>query len=244
MSIVKVNDIDMYYEIHGEGEPLVLIAGLGIDISMWGTAHEIYKKYKVIMFDNRGVGRTDKPEGPYSIELMADDTVGLMNKLGIKRAHIMGVSMGGCIAQTIAIKYPERVNGLMLHVTYPKSPHYDPQVAVMFEQLRAMVKQPGFLDNLGTYPPTVDSFIRQFDAILEFDCLKQLNKIRAPTIIINGKNDVSNPIKNGEELESGIKDSRLILVNGDHLVLGTNPELVVAPVLEFLKEVDAKSAGE
>ncbi len=242
MSIVKVDDINMYYEIHGEGEPLVLIAGLGMDLSIWGTAQEISRKYNVIMFDNRGAGRTDKPDGPYSIELMADDAVGLMDKLGIKRAHIMGCSMGGAIAQTIAAKHPERVNGLILHVTYPKSPDKDdPQVAAMFNQLRAQAKQPGFVDNLGKYPPTVDSFILQFDALLDFEGIEQLNKIEAPTIIVNGKNDISNPLKNGKELESGITNSRLIFVDGDHFVLGTSPESVINPVLEFLEEVNIKS---
>ena len=242
MPIAKVNDINMYYEIHGEGKPLVLIAGLGMDLSMWGTAHEISRKYKVIMFDNRGAGRTDKPDNSYSMGMMAEDTVGLMDALGIKRAHIMGGSMGGAIAQTIAAKYPERVDGLILHVTYPKSPDKDdPEVAAMFDQLRAQAKQPGFMDTLGKYPPTVDSFTGQFDALREFDGTEQLNKIKAPTIIVNGKNDISNPLKNGKELESGITNSRLIFVDGDHFVLGTNPESVINPVLEFLEEVDAKS---
>lgn len=243
MPNVKVNDIGIYYEIYGEGEPLILIGGLGSDITAWSAVSKIFRKYKVVMFDNRGAGRTDKPNAPYSIEMMADDTLGLMDVLGIKSAHILGVSMGGCIAQTIAAKYPERVNSLILNVSYPKSPHKDDsQVAVIFEQLRTQVKQPGFLDNLSKYPPTINSFIRQFDAILEFDGTKQLNKIKAPTIIVNGKNDISNPIKNGEELESGIKGSKLILVDADHFVLFTNPELVTNPILEFLEEMDIKSA--
>jgi pimeloyl-ACP methyl ester carboxylesterase len=242
MPKVKIGDINMYYETRGDGKPLILIAGLGMDLSMWSTESEISKKYKVIMLDNRGAGRTDKPDTPYSIEMMAEDTIGFMDKLGIKHAHIMGCSMGGAIAQTIAAKHPERVNGLILHVTYPKSPDKDdPQVAAMFEQLHAQAKQPGFMDTLGKYPPTIDSFIRQFDALVEFDGTEQLSKIEAPTIIVNGKNDISNPIKNGEELESGINNSKLILVDGDHFVLGTNPESVINHVLDFLEEIGAKS---
>ncbi len=85
MPYVKVNDIQMYYEIHGDGEPLVLIVGLGTDISEWdGIIRWLAKKYKVLAFDNRGAGRTDKPDRPYSIEMMAHDTAGLMQTLGIK----------------------------------------------------------------------------------------------------------------------------------------------------------------
>ena len=95
MPYVKVNDIHMYYEIHGDGEPLLLIVGLATDISEWdGIIHWLAKKYQVLAFDNRGAGRTDKPDTHYSIEMMADDTVGLMQTLGMEQAHILGISMG------------------------------------------------------------------------------------------------------------------------------------------------------
>ena len=95
MPYEKVNDIQMYYEIHGDGEPLVLIVGLGTDITEWeGIIHWLAQKYKVFAFDNRGAGRTDKPETHYSIEMMAEDTARLMQALGIQQAHILGISMG------------------------------------------------------------------------------------------------------------------------------------------------------
>ncbi len=127
MPIVKVNDINMYYEIHGEGEPLVNIQGWGVEITSAKfnapqIIGEFAKHYRVIAFDNRGVGRTDKPDVPYSIEMMAEDTIGLMNALGIERAHIVGGSLGGCVAQVIAAKYPERVNGLVLHGAWTRMP--------------------------------------------------------------------------------------------------------------------------
>lgn len=107
MAKIKVNDIDMYYEIHGEGEPLVLIEGLGYSTWMWcKQVEELSKKFKVIIFDNRGVGETDKPDMEYSIEMFADDLADLLSKLEIKKAHILGVSMGGFVAQEFAIKYP------------------------------------------------------------------------------------------------------------------------------------------
>src|SRR5712692_10433966 len=122
MPTIKVNDIHMYYEIHGEGEPLVLIVGLGTDISEWdGIIRWLAKKYRVLAFDNRGAGRTDKPDMPYSIEMMADDTEGLMNALAMQRAHILGISMGGRTALALALRHPQRVKRLVLVSTSAKS---------------------------------------------------------------------------------------------------------------------------
>lgn len=105
----------MYYEIHGEGLPLILINGLGSDTIGWMfQVSEFANKYKVINFDNRGVGQTDSPDIPYSAQMMADDTVCLMEALNIDIAHVLGYSLGGFIAQELAIKYPHKVRSLIL----------------------------------------------------------------------------------------------------------------------------------
>ncbi|TET86915.1 MAG: alpha/beta fold hydrolase, partial [Desulfobacteraceae bacterium] len=115
MPKIKVQDIDLYYEIHGEGYPMVLIRGLGSNADHWYTQTPVFSsRYRVVSFDNRGIGRSDKPNEPYTISMMADDTVGLMDALGILRAHILSLSMGGMIAQEIALKYPEKVESLVL----------------------------------------------------------------------------------------------------------------------------------
>jgi 3-oxoadipate enol-lactonase len=122
MPYVQVNDIQMYYEIHGDGEPLVLIVGLGTDISEWdGIIRWLAQTYKVLAFDNRGAGRTDKPDTRYSIEMMAHDTAGLMQTLGIQQAHILGISMGGRIALALSLRYPESVKKLVLVSTSIKA---------------------------------------------------------------------------------------------------------------------------
>ncbi len=109
MPTVRVNDIDMYYEIHGEGEPVVLIAGLNSDHALYREIiPRLAESYKVVAFDNRGVGQTDKPDIPYSIEMMAEDTAGLLNALGIEQAHLLGTSMGGRIATALALRYPSK----------------------------------------------------------------------------------------------------------------------------------------
>src|SRR5438876_952183 len=122
MPYVEVNYIQMYYEIHGDGEPLVLIVGLGTDISEWdGIIRWLAKIYKVLAFDNRGAGRTDKPDTHYSIEMMADDTAGFMQTLGIQQAHILGISMGGRIALALALQHPKRIKKLVLVSTSARS---------------------------------------------------------------------------------------------------------------------------
>jgi 3-oxoadipate enol-lactonase len=119
MPFANIKGININYKVTGQGEPLVMIMGLGTDQVGWMSQVPFFKKYyQVVTFDNRGVGKSDKPAGPYTTEMMADDTIGLMDSLGIKKANILGVSMGGMIAQEIAINYPERVLKLVLGCTY------------------------------------------------------------------------------------------------------------------------------
>ena len=121
MGTVKVASIDVYYEEHGSGDPLLLIMGLAADSVAWMfQVPDFAKRYRTITFDNRGVGRSSKPAGPYTIHQMADDAAGLLDALRIPRAHVLGVSMGGMIAQELALRHPEKVRGLVLGCTYPE----------------------------------------------------------------------------------------------------------------------------
>ncbi len=121
MSTATVKDVDLYYEEHGCGDPLLLIMGLAADSTAWMFQVPAFaERYRTIVFDNRGVGRSAKPPGPYSIHQMADDAAGLLDVLGIARAHVVGVSMGGMIAQELTLRHPERVRALVLACTYPE----------------------------------------------------------------------------------------------------------------------------
>lgn len=121
MSVAKVGSVELYYEEHGSGDPLLLIMGLAADSQAWMfQIPDFAKEYRVIAFDNRGVGRSSKPAGPYSIHEMADETAGLLDVLEIDRAHVVGVSMGGMIAQELVLRHPQRVRALVLACTYPE----------------------------------------------------------------------------------------------------------------------------
>ena len=143
MPKIHANDIDIYYEITGSGEPLVLIAGLGYDMWMWHKMIPgLAEHFQVIAFDNRGVGQTDKPVGPYSAKLLADDTAGLIEALGLQRAAVLGHSMGGFVAQSLALGQPDLLDKLILSATNFGGPRHIPVTPQAMAVLMDMTGDP------------------------------------------------------------------------------------------------------
>ncbi len=130
MPKAQSNGIELYYEIHGAGQPLVLISGLGYPLWQWHKMVPfLAEHFQVITFDNRGVGQSDKPAGPYTAQMLAADTAGLLDALGIEKAIIAGHSMGGFIAQAMALDFPQKVAKLILCSTNFGGPHHVPVTA-------------------------------------------------------------------------------------------------------------------
>jgi pimeloyl-ACP methyl ester carboxylesterase len=211
MPMVKVNDINMYYEIQGKGEPLVLIVGFSTDISEWRPIIDwLSKKYQVAAFDNRGAGRSDKPDIPYSIEMMADDTAGLMEKIGIGQATILGISMGGRIALELAIRHPKMVKKMVLVSTSAKS-----------VQRKWLLRLLGFISYLpifrSKHPQPYYAHVRQRQASANFDCTDSLDKIQIPTLIMHGKKDRMVPYELAKETNKGLRGSKILTFEGGHI---------------------------
>jgi 3-oxoadipate enol-lactonase len=231
MPTVKVNDIDMYYEVEGAGEPLVLIAGLGTGMSPYRRMIRLLsQENRVLAFDNRGVGRTDKPDIPYTIEMMADDTAGLLKALDIMSANVIGISMGGRIALALALQHPELVRSLVLVST---SPRVERKAGTMLQfKVLKWIRAAGRV--LGRTPQPYYAFVRQLNASGSYDCSDKLGEIRVPTLIMHGKKDRLVPSNLVEEMHAGIKGSKMITFEGGHGFFFWESERFADAAIEFL----------
>ena len=163
MATARINDIDLYFEEHGDpaAEPVLLIMGFTMNAGAWvAQIPALAERYRVIAFDNRGAGRTTQPEGPYTMTQMAADAAGLLDRVGIAAAHVIGASMGGMIAQELAIRYPARVSSLVLMCTTPGGPHSAGYQQMM--EAGAEVLEAGSLEALMTPERLQESMLLAF----------------------------------------------------------------------------------
>jgi 3-oxoadipate enol-lactonase len=227
--LIAVNDIELYYESHGSGAPLVMLGGLGLDVSEMGAlAGPLAAWFRVIAVDNRGTGRSAKPAGPYSIEQMAADAAALMDRLDLARAHLLGISMGGRIAMALALARPERVDRLVLIATSPRA-------AGARWLIRAWMRVADLPVLRGQQRQPRHAMQAQFDATTRFDCTDRLGQISALTLIVHGRSDHLAPLALAEQMHSLIPGSRLVLIRGGHLApLVTQHQRVVSEVSAFL----------
>lgn len=251
----------MYYEVHGQGRPLLLIGGLGNDVSAWSANMPgLARRYRVVAFDNRGAGRTGAPDGPWTIPMMAADTAGLLDALGIARAHVLGVSMGGYIAQELALACPGRLAGLVLATTSVGP--YQLKMSVLEEWARRALagidplaffqimlpfmfndrcfEQPGVLEMaVATIAPHTATpphiLARQMMACVEHDARDRIGLITAPTLVLAGREDPFVPFSLSEELAARIPGARLhVLEGGGHGFTASVAEAFNRAVFEFL----------
>jgi 3-oxoadipate enol-lactonase len=252
----------MFYMEAGAGDPLVLVMGFGGDHLAWGLQIPAFAaKYRVIAFDNRGVGQSDAPDVPYSTGMMADDAVGLMDGLGIERAHVCGVSMGGMIAQEIALRHPSRVRTLQLHATLARPDAYMRSLVEGWRKVRIALgreealrvlalwlfapgsyeQRPEFVEAVlqnaiaNPHPQTLTGYLRQGDAILAHDTLDRLERLRCPTLVSVADQDILVPPRFSHTIAQRVAGAELkTIADAGHAYMWERADVFNAMCLEFL----------
>jgi 3-oxoadipate enol-lactonase len=239
MPVVQANGIDMYYEVQGEGEPLVLIPYLAADQACYAFQVADYAgHFSCYTVDLRGAGLSGKPEGEYTTELLADDVAAFMQAAGIESAHVAGLSLGAAVGMWLAARHPAQVKSLSLHSAWDAT---DPFLRSVVETWRIMASglgsvtemviagifpwcftpelyaaRPEYIDSLADFVrsrpmPPVDAFLRQSGAVLAHDATAALGLIQAPTLITFGEHDMPTSTRFAGPLSEGIAGSELIV---------------------------------
>ena len=263
---INANGQRLYFEIHGEGEPLVMIQGLGGDVITWGMQiPTLEKHFKVIAFDNRDVGRSSEATESYCIADMADDASALMEALGLEQAHIVGASMGGMIAQELVLSHPSKVRKLVLLATMARRPRFaahrlrlvkwikerdpDNEILPIAGVLLGMMSAEFFKDDAAVdemiekghwkppYPQSPVAWNRQVEAWINFYSLDRLDTIGAPTLVLVGDQDMLMPVWGNREIAEAISGARFqILEGGGHGFIWEIADKVNRAIVDFLRQ--------
>ncbi len=251
MPHILAGDIQIYHELAGAGEKLLFINGTGADLRFKPNAFDgpLVRNFQVLGYDQRGLGRTGKPDHPYTMQHYADDAAALMDALGWQRAHVMGVSFGGMVAQHLALRHPHRVNRLVLACTSPGGTGgasyplhelgaMDIETRARFmigvsdtrhdaawqagnpETFAAMIAMQVANAAIGMDDP--DKLMgarRQLEARKGHDVFSQLGNIQAPSLLCAGRYDAIAPLSNMQTMQQKIPDARLEIFEGGHLFL-------------------------
>ncbi|MBD2102326.1 alpha/beta fold hydrolase [Leptolyngbya sp. FACHB-261] len=264
MPIIRVNGIDVYYKLQGssQNELLLLIAGFASDSSTWAAMMpSLLEEYQVLRFDNRGVGQSSAPDGPYSIQQMAADAAALLAHLGVARVHVAGHSMGGQIAQELALSQPEKIQSLLLLSAWAWGDGKFNALIELFGDLTQKLEgtlyqkvllpwlftekfysTPGAIDQLidliekQPFPPTSHGLYHQSRAILTSDTSNRLMDIRCPTLVLVGQEDLVTPIKFSQQLSQGIPGAELVMLQGGHAFVVESAEAVAQAMLSYLEK--------
>ncbi|MDB5525383.1 MAG: hypothetical protein JWM58_3146 [Rhizobium sp.] len=264
MPTAHVNGININYQIDGEdagNDTIVLINGLADDLLSWGfqTPALVDAGYRVLSFDNRGIGESDKPAGPYSSRMLADDAKALVDLLGITDFHLMGVSMGGMISEEYALAYPGDLRSLTLACTYGKADAFCQTMFAMWADLAKAIDVPFVMRDVALWAFTgpffserpaeaaefaaamasldmsVDTYLAQLAVIQQHDVLDRLGKISVPTLVLAGEEDILIPVRLSKELQAAIPGSQWATVPGGHACLWETPDPFNAAFLDFVR---------
>ena len=267
MAHIRVRMRKVYYEVHGDhgGVPLLLVMGMGGSCRGWLPLQipDFSRERRTVIFDHRGVGSSEDPGGPFSTPQFADDAVDLLDSLEIELADVLGVSMGGMVAQEIALRHPDRMNRLMLTGTFARA---DAKRRLLLEHWRDLARggaplevmirerllwtlmdetleQTDLIQSMVEFftrdgvPLTADVFARQCEACLAHDTAGRLGEIRHPTLIVCGEQDRLTPLSLHRELAKAIPDSHLVAIGyGAHMVMVESAEHFNRIVLQFIAD--------
>jgi 3-oxoadipate enol-lactonase len=254
----------LYWEESGSGTPLLLIQGLGWSAEMWYSLVPLLEpSHHVIRYDGRGIGRSDVPAGPYSIERMADDAVAVLQAAGLQKAHVLGVSLGGIVAQEVALRHPDAVTSLLLGCTHPGGAETvwpEPEVMQVLRERAAMPFEEAVKAAVKyAYSDGVDPAVIQEDMRRRLDLpttpegyqgqllgglgyqgtLPRLKGLAVPALVFTGDADEMVPPVNSQTMADAIPDSTTVTIPGaGHVVFTEQPVAVGTAVLEFLERVD------
>lgn len=263
MTVATKETFKLVYQVEGTGDPILFISGTNDDKNAWAENVPAFEGYQRITFDNRDVGESPRATEPYTVADMAADAKNLLDELGLVRVHVVGHSMGGTIAQELALLAPERVRSLVLVATFARVDHYLAELIEDWKQTRRALSSRDFARNatffwcggsiiedlgmdqiLELMEPVVaaqetEAFARQLDAVTARDRRPMLGSIGVPTLVIWGDEDTTVRRGIAKELADGIPGARFqVIERSGHSPLFEQVEQFNAMVLEFLKSVD------
>lgn len=263
MPTARVNNVELHYDERGDGPPLLLIPGIPAVASDWATlAERMSELRRVIAYDNRGSGSSTVTPGPYTTAQLAVDAVGLLDHLGIERADVFGMSLGGMIAQELALSWPDRVRRLVLGCTHAGVRHAARQPRPTAEAfametddwaLRMRTLAPfalsrgvdtglleGFIEKKSRDVQDAEGYRAQIQAVLAHDAYDRLDQIEAPTLVITGSDDQVIPAESSEVLHERIRGSALrVITSAGHLFFIERPDETERVLTEFLSGAPA-----
>jgi 3-oxoadipate enol-lactonase len=259
MAFVENQKARIYWDEQGEGEPVLLIMGLAYPSQMWYRTRPLLASwYRTLAFDNRGIGQSDVPPGPYPIALMASDAAAVLDAAGIESAHVFGVSLGGMVAQEFTLQHPARVRSLILGCTTaggPTAVRAEPEAIQMLMRREKMSPEqaaeapvPFIYDR--TTPrerieediairrpwfPTPEGYAAQLQGTLGWEAYSRLGQIVAPTLVIHGETDRLIPPGNANLIAERIPGAKLVMIpRASHLFFSDQPEVAHGAIMYFL----------
>jgi 3-oxoadipate enol-lactonase len=251
MSTADVNGITINYKLEGDGpETVVLVNGLADDLESWGyqTPALLDAGFRVLSFDNRGVGESDKPAGPYTTKLFAEDTKALVDSLGISDFHLLGVSMGGMIVQEYVLAHPGDVRSLIPACTYAAPGPFCSRMFALWEEMAPVMglksvmqdvtlwaftqeffetrgeELAEFEEAMATLAMPIEAYLAQLSSIQTHDATARLGAITTPTTVIAGETDILIPVELSRRLHQGIAGSQWVTVPGGHACIWEHPD--------------------